>query len=104
MTYIRWGKKNCPNTGATLVYEGNNKIVSILSHRMFYLYDWRGGIYIYAKYKFQLLVDQNINFIFSSTFERACLHVCAFVCQYDNLKISNILIVRQLTIPLIKFS
>ena len=22
VTYIRWGKKTCPNTGAALVYEG----------------------------------------------------------------------------------
>ena len=25
VTYIRWGRKNCPNSGATLVYEGNIK-------------------------------------------------------------------------------
>ena len=25
VTYIRWGRKNCPNSGATLVYEGNTK-------------------------------------------------------------------------------
>ncbi len=25
VSYIRWGKKTCPNTGATLVYEGNIK-------------------------------------------------------------------------------
>jgi hypothetical protein len=28
VTYIRWGKKTCPNTGATLVYEGNNPTVA----------------------------------------------------------------------------
>ena len=22
VTYVRWGKKTCPNTGATLLYEG----------------------------------------------------------------------------------
>ena len=27
VTYIRWGKKTCPNSGATLVYEGNIKTV-----------------------------------------------------------------------------
>ena len=26
VTYIRWGRKTCPYTGATLVYEGNNSI------------------------------------------------------------------------------
>jgi hypothetical protein len=36
VTYIRWGKKTCPNTGATLVYEGNNKIICFLSKRHFY--------------------------------------------------------------------
>ena len=25
VTYIRWGRKNCPNSGATLIYEGNIK-------------------------------------------------------------------------------
>ena len=25
VTYIRWGRKNCPNSGANLVYEGNIK-------------------------------------------------------------------------------
>ena len=25
VTYIRWGRKNYPNSGATLVYEGNIK-------------------------------------------------------------------------------
>lgn len=32
VSYIRWGKKTCPNTGATLVYEGNNKTVCIFQH------------------------------------------------------------------------
>ncbi len=27
VTYIRWGKRTCQNTGATLVYEGNVKTV-----------------------------------------------------------------------------
>ena len=36
VTYIRWGKKTCPNTGATLVYEGNNKIICFLSNKHFY--------------------------------------------------------------------
>ena len=27
VSYIRWGKKTCPNTRATLVFEGNNKTV-----------------------------------------------------------------------------
>jgi hypothetical protein len=31
-TYIRWGKKTCPNTGATLVYEGKN-ILFVSCHR-----------------------------------------------------------------------
>ena len=31
VTYIRWGKKTCPSTGATLVYKGNNK--TFFSHR-----------------------------------------------------------------------
>ena len=38
VTYIRWGKKTCPNTGATLVYEGKNTTVGILSQRVFYRY------------------------------------------------------------------
>ena len=25
VTYIRWGKKTCPNSGATLIYEGKIK-------------------------------------------------------------------------------
>jgi hypothetical protein len=53
VTYIRWGKKTCPNTGATLAYEGNNKTVCIPSQRVStYMNAWRGGIY--DKYKFQL--------------------------------------------------
>ena len=27
VTFIRWGRKTCPNSGATLVYEGNTKIL-----------------------------------------------------------------------------
>ena len=27
VTFIRWGRKTCPNSGATLVYEGNIKIL-----------------------------------------------------------------------------
>ena len=27
VSYVRWGKKTCPNTGATLVYEGNDETV-----------------------------------------------------------------------------
>ena len=30
VTYIRWGKKTCPNTGAILVYEGNNQTICFL--------------------------------------------------------------------------
>ena len=26
VTFIRWGRKTCPNSGATLVYEGDRKI------------------------------------------------------------------------------
>ena len=37
VTYIRWGKKTCPNTGGTLVYEGNNKTVCFLSQGRIYL-------------------------------------------------------------------
>ena len=39
VSYIRWGKKTCPNTGATLVYEGNNKTVHFLPQEVIYL--WR---------------------------------------------------------------
>ena len=27
VTFIRWGRKTCPNSGATLVYKGNIKIL-----------------------------------------------------------------------------
>ena len=33
VTYIRWGKKTCPNSGATLVYEGNIKIMDPVKSR-----------------------------------------------------------------------
>ena len=39
VSYIRWGKKTCPNTGATLVYEGKNKTVHFLPQEVIYL--WR---------------------------------------------------------------
>ena len=33
VTYIRWGKKTCPNTGATLVYEGIMRTTTVFCHR-----------------------------------------------------------------------
>ena len=33
VSYIRWGKKTCPNTGATLVYEGIKTNLFIFCHR-----------------------------------------------------------------------
>ena len=35
VTYIRWGRKNCPNSGATLVYEGNIKVLHPLFRIVF---------------------------------------------------------------------
>ena len=35
VTYIRWGRKNCPNSGATLVYEGNTKALHPLFRIIF---------------------------------------------------------------------
>ena len=35
VTYIRWGRKNCPNSGATLVYEGNIKALHPLFRIIF---------------------------------------------------------------------
>ena len=36
VTYIRWGKKSCPNSGATLVYEGKIKNFILLHVCHFY--------------------------------------------------------------------
>ena len=41
VTYIRWGRKNCPNSGATLVYEGNTKALQPLFTIIFSA--WGGG-------------------------------------------------------------
>ena len=38
VTYIRWGKKTCPNGGATLVYEGNIKIVHHVRSLFIHIY------------------------------------------------------------------
>ena len=43
VTYIRWGRKNCPNSGATLVYEGNIKALHPLFRIIYSGEQARGG-------------------------------------------------------------
>ncbi len=68
VTYIRWGKKTCPNTGATLVYEGNNKTVFIIDS--FLPIAVRNITYL--KNMFSNLVDQNVILRVLNMFRLTC--------------------------------